>query len=338
MPETTHQIRLASRPEGEPRPENFEIVELNVPEPAEGEALVRNSYLSVDPYMRGRMRDAASYQEPYAVGEVMPGGAVGQVVASRNADLPEGSWVHSLNGWREHFTTSGKGTMAIDPTIAPVSTALGVLGMTGLTAYVGLYDFGKPTEGETVFVSAAAGAVGSVAGQLARLEGCRVVGSAGSDEKVDYLTGELGFDAAFNYKDTKPLVGLKEHAPEGVDVYFANVGGDHLDAALARMNVHGRIALCGAVSGYNDEQPQPGPRNFLALLTKRINIRGYIILDHYHQLGEFLERVAPHVRSGEVAYRETVVEGIENMPEAFIGLLAGVNIGKMLVKVGPDAD
>jgi NADPH-dependent curcumin reductase CurA len=338
MPETTREIRLASRPEGEPIADNFELAEVPLPEPGEGEALVRNSYLSVDPYMRGRMRDAKSYQDPYAVGEVMNGGAVGQVVASRNDELPEGSWVQSLNGWREHFVTTGRGTIGVDPEIAPVSTALGVLGMPGLTAYVGLFEFGKPQAGETVFVSAAAGAVGGVVGQLARLHGCRVVGSAGSQEKVDYVTGELGFDAAFDYKQTDPLSGLKEHAPDGVDVYFDNVGGDHLDAALARMNVHGRIALCGAVSGYNEEQPPPGPRNFLAPLTKRINIRGYIILDHYDQLGAFLEHVAPLVRSGELKYRETVVDGIENMPGAFIGLLAGDNVGKMLVRVGPDAD
>jgi len=336
MTETTREIRLASRPEGEPAPENFELAEAPMPNPGAGEVLVRNSYLSVDPYMRARMRDAKSYVPPFAVGEVMLGGAVGQVIASNGADLEEGAWVQSMNGWREHYTSDGKGLLPVDPSVAPVSTALGVLGMPGLTAWYGLTQIGRPKEGETVFVSAAAGAVGSIVGQLARLRGARAVGSAGSPEKVSFLTGELGFDAAIDYKAEDLGQALREHCPDGIDVYFDNVGGDHLEAALNRMNTHGRVPLCGMVSGYNSEQPPPGPRNFGAMLVKRLSITAFIILDHFDRIPEFVEEVGPHVSSGELRYRETVVDGIERMPEAFIGLLRGENTGKMLVRVGPD--
>jgi NADPH-dependent curcumin reductase CurA len=339
MSETTREVRLASRPEGKPAPENFEIAEVPLPEPAEGQALVRNSYLSVDPYMRGRMRDVKSYSAPFEVGKVMEGGAVGQVVASRNADLPEGTWIQTMNGWREHFVVEGKGGLVVDPAVAPISTSLGVLGMTGLTAYAGLTLFGRPQEGETVFVSAAAGAVGSVVGQLAKLRGCRAVGSAGGPEKVSYVTEDLGFDAAFDYKQTDPLSGLREAAPDGIDIYFENVGGDHFDAALACMNVYGRIAVCGAISNYNSEDPVPGPDNLLTtLIAKRIDVRGFLVLDHYDLFPQFLEEVGGYVRDGKLVYRETIVDGIENMPGAFIDLLEGANTGKMLVRVGPDPD
>ena len=307
-----------------------------LPEPAEGEVLVRNSYLSVDPYMRSRMRDAKSYVPPYEVGKVMDGGAVGQVIASRGGKLEEGSWVQGLNGWREHYTSNGDGLFPVDPSLAPISAALGVLGMPGLTAYAGLMEFGKPQEGETVFVSGAAGAVGSAVGQMARLRGCRAVGSAGSAEKVEWLTGELGFDAAFNYKEVDLGQALDEHCPKGIDIYFDNVGGDHLAAALARMRVHGRIPLCGAISQYNREDAPPGPDNFLSVLPNRLTIRGFIVLDHFGLLGQFLAEAGPWVQAGELKYRETIVDGIENMPGAFMGLLEGENIGKMLVRVGPD--
>jgi len=331
--ETSREIRLASRPDGGPRPEDFELAEVPVPEPGEGEILVRNEYLSVDPYMRGRMRDVKSYVPSFEVGKVMDGGAVGQVVASNGGGFEEGSWVQGLQGWREHYVSNGDGLFPVDPDVAPVSTALGVLGMPGLTAWVGVTDIGQAKEGETMFVSGAAGAVGSTAGQIARLKGLRVVGSAGTPEKVEWLTGELGFDAAFNYRDGDLPSQLREHCPKGIDVYFDNVGGDHLSAALARMRVHGRIALCGAVSQYNQEAPPPGPDNFVSVLVNRLNIRGYIILDHYDRIGAFLAEVGPWVTSGELKYRETIVEGIENMPEAFIGLLRGDNVGKMLIRV-----
>ncbi|MDQ3434480.1 MAG: NADP-dependent oxidoreductase [Actinomycetota bacterium] len=337
MAETTREIRLASRPDGAPVPENFELAEVELPEVGEGEALVRNSYLSVDPYMRGRMRDVKSYIPPFQVGDVLQGGAVGQVVASRSDAIEEGSWVLSLQGWRERYLSNGDGLLTVDPSLAPVSTALGVLGMPGLTAYVGLTEFGRPREGETVFVSAAAGAVGSVVGQLARIRGARTVGSAGSQEKVDFLTQELGFDAAFNYKAEDLSNALREHCPQGIDVYFDNVGGDHLEAALGRMNGFGRIPLCGMVSLYNLEEPPPGPRNMAAMVVSRVTMRGFIVTDHYDLYPRFVEEVSGYVDSGEMKYRETVVDGIERMPEAFIGLLEGENIGKMLVRVDPDA-
>ena len=336
MTETTREIRLASRPKGEPVAENFELAETPLPEPGPGEVLVRNSYVSVDPYMRGRMRDAKSYVPPFQVGAVLQGGAVGQVVASNGADLEEGAWVQSMDGWREHYTSAGQGLLPVDPEVAPVSTALGVLGMPGLTAWYGLTQIGKPERDETVFVSAAAGAVGSVVGQLARLRGARAVGSAGSPEKVALLTGELGFDAAFNYKTEDLNAALREHCPNGIDVYFDNVGGDQLEAALNRLNTFARVPLCGMVSAYNLEQPAPGPRNLASLLVNRATITGFIVTDHYDRFGEFIEEVGGHVRSGELGYRETVVDGIENMPQAFIGLMEGQNTGKMLVRVGPD--
>jgi NADPH-dependent curcumin reductase CurA len=330
---TSREIRLASRPKGEPRPEDFELAEVPVPEPGEGEILVRNEYLSVDPYMRGRMRDIKSYVPSYEVGKVMDGGAVGEVVASNGGKFEEGSWVQGLQGWREHYVSNGDGLFGVDPDLAPVSTSLGVLGMPGLTAWVGVTDIGQAKEGETMFVSGAAGAVGSTAGQIAKLKGLRVVGSAGSREKIDWLTDELGFDAAFDYHEGDVASQLREHCPKGIDVYFDNVGGDHLSAALARMRLHGRVALCGAVSQYNQEAPPPGPDNFVSVLVNRLNIRGFIILDHYDRLGAFLSEVGPWVASGELKYRETIVDGIENMPDAFIGLLRGDNLGKMLVRV-----
>jgi len=226
-----------------------------------------------------------------------------------------------------------KGALPVDPDVAPMSTSLGVLGMPGFTAWTGLTEFGKPKEGETLFVSGAAGAVGSMVGQLGKLRGLRVVGSAGSDEKVELLTGELGFDAALNYKTQDLRATLKEMCPDGIDIYFDNVGGEHLEAALDRMNVWGRVPLCGAISGYNEETPPPGPRNFMAVLPKRITIRGFIILDHYGLYRDFQSEVGPLVADGKISYRETVVEGLENMPDAFLGLLDGQNTGKMLVKV-----
>ena len=333
MAETTREIRLASRPEGEPVQENFELAEVPVPEPGDGEILVRNEYLSVDPYMRGRMRDVKSYMPPFEVGEVMTGGAVGQVMSSNGGTFEEGSWVQGLNGWREHYVSDGEGLFPVDPEIAPVSTSLGVLGMPGLTAYAGLTRIGQPQEGETLYVSGAAGAVGSAVGQMARLKGLRAVGSAGSPEKVEWLTGELGFDAAFNYRDGDVGSLLREHCPKGIDIYFDNVGGDHLSAALARMRRFGRIAICGAVSQYNRETPPPGPENFVSVIPNRLTITGFLVLDHYDLLNDFIAEVGPWVASGELKYRETIVEGIENMPDAFIGLLTGDNIGKMLVKV-----
>jgi hypothetical protein len=333
---TTREIRLTARPAGEPTPADFELVEVPLPEPAAGEVLIRNSYLSVDPYMRGRMRDARSYVPPYAVGAPLDGGAVGQVVASNDGPFEEGAWVQHMGGWREHALGDGTATYPVDPAAAPITTALGVLGMKGLTAYAGLTEIAPVTEGETVFVSGAAGAVGSTAGQIARLRGCRVVGSAGSAEKVAWLTGELGFDAAFDYHASDLRGTLREHCPDGIDVFFDNVGGEQLDAALTRMNVHGRVAVCGAISQYNEQRPPRGPDSFMAILPRRLTLRGFIVLDHFHLMRDFLREVGAWVGSGELRYRETIVDGIDRMPQAFIGLLEGANTGKMLVRVGPD--
>ena len=334
MPLTSREIRLAARPQGVPDEDLFELAETEVPDPADGQVLIRNAFLSVDPYMRGRMNDRRSYVAPYALGEAMTGGAVGKIVASRNESLPVGSWVlHSL-GWREWALSDGRGLQRIDPTVAPVSAALGVLGMPGFTAWYGLTELGQPQAGETVFVSAAAGAVGSVVGQVAHLLGCRVVGSAGSAEKLAWL-GELGFDAAFSYREHPVWEGLRDAAPDGIDVYFDNVGGDHLEAAIGAMHTHGRVVACGAISRYNDTEPQPGPSNLFMLFTKRLTVRGFIISDHYDRFAEFLATMGPWVRDGKVRYRETIVEGIESAPRAFLGLLGGENLGKMLVQVGP---
>jgi hypothetical protein len=336
MAETTREIRLASRPVGEPTHDDFDVAELPLPEPGRGEVLIRNAYCSVDPYMRGRMRDVKSYLPPFQVGEVLEGGAVGQVVASNGGRFDEGQWVQHQGGWREHAVSNGDAAYPVDPDVAPVSTALGVLGMPGLTAYAGLVRIGQHKEGDTVFVSAAAGAVGSMVGQLAKLRGSYVVGSAGTPEKVAWLTDELGFDAAFNYKEVAVADALREHFPKGIDVYFDNVGGDHLEAALPRMRKFGRIPICGALSEYNDEEPQPGPRNFIAVIPRRLTITGFLVLDHFDLMSDFLREAGPHVASGQIKHRETIVDGIERMPDAFIGLLRGENIGKMLVRVGPD--
>ncbi len=334
MPVTSREIRLVARPQGVPDEDLFELVETDVPDPADGQILIRNAYLSVDPYMRGRMNDRRSYVAPFALGEAMTGGAVGRVAASRNPRWAEGSWVlHSL-GWREWALSDGGGLQLVDTRLAPLATALGVLGMPGFTAWYGLTALGQPREGETVFVSAAAGAVGSVAGQVARLLGCRVIGSAGSAEKLAWLR-ELGFDAAFSYRDAPVWEGLRDAAPDGIDICFDNVGGDHLEAAVGHMHTHGRVVACGAISRYNDVEAQPGPRNMFMVVTKRLSIRGFIISDHYDRYGDFLAAMGPWVRDGLVQHRETVVEGIENAPRAFLGLLGGENVGKMLVQVGP---
>jgi NADPH-dependent curcumin reductase CurA len=326
----SREIRLAARPTGTPAEGDFELTEVDVADPADGELLIRNEVMSVDPYMRGRMNERRSYAQPFQVGESLHGGAVGRVVASRHPDFSEGDTVFSLLGWREVARSDGSGVRKLDPDRAPPSTALGVLGMPGLTAYVGLLDIGRPKEGETVFVSGAAGAVGSIVGQIAKLKGCRVIGSAGSAEKVAWLH-ELGFDAAFDYKDTPPHDGLRG---EAVDVYFDNVGGEHLEAAIGAANPFARFVECGMVSRYNDERPEPGPRNMPLIVTKRLLLQGFIVSDRDDRARDFFRDMAEWVRDGKVRYRETYVDGIENAPRAFLGLFGGENIGKMLVRLG----
>jgi len=335
MDGVSREIRLVARPRGFPDEDLFEVAEAPIPDPAEGQVLIRNAYFSVDPYMRPRMNDVRSYVAPFTLGEAMTGGAVGRVAASRNSRYAEGDWVLHQLGWREWALSDGAALRRLDPDAAPVSTSLGVLGMPGFTAWYGIFALGRPQEGETVLVSGAAGAVGSAAGQMAALAGCRVIGSAGSEEKLAWLR-ELGFDGVFNYREQKAREALAELAPDGIDIYFDNVGGDHLEAAIGSLRTHGRVVACGSISRYNDAEPAAGPRNMFMVVTKRIRIEGFIITDHYERFGEFAGEAAGWVRDGRLRYRETIVDGIENAPKAFLGLLRGENIGKMLVQVGPD--
>jgi len=331
---TATEIRLAARPTGWPTLDNFSIVDVDVPSPGPGQILVRNVAMSVDPYMRGRMSAAKSYVAPFEVGKAMDGGAVGEVLESTVDEFKPGDHVLHGLGWRTHAVVDAKSASKVDPDAAPLSTYLGVLGMTGMTAYVGLFEIAKFKPEDTVFVSGAAGAVGSMVGQLAKLKGAkRVIGSAGSAEKVRYLTEELGFDAAFNYKDGPVAEQLKAAAPDGVDVYFDNVGGDHLEAAISRANLHARFAICGMISIYNATEPAAAPRNLMQLVGKRITMRGFLVGDHEDLRQQFLTDVAPLVTSGELRYSETVVEGIRQAPQAFLDMLAGANTGKMLVHV-----
>ena len=336
MIEPNREVHLTARPEGLPKSSDFELVEKPILEPGDREFLVRNIYISVDPYMRGRMRDMKSYMPPFQLGETMSGGSVGQVVTSNHPDYQAGDFVSGFEGWRQYYTTDGSGQLKVNPEVAPLSTVLGVLGMPGITAYVGLFDIGKPKEGETLFVSAAAGAVGSLVGQLGKIKGCRVVGSAGSQEKVGVLTDELGFDAAFNYKGANLHQELTERCPDGIDIYFENVGGPMLETVLAHMNQFGRIPVCGMIAHYNDEEPTPGPRNLSSVITKRLLLHGFICTDHYDRFGDFTHDVSGWLREGKIKYRETVVAGIEHAVEAFIDLMHGKNVGKMLVQVGDD--
>ena len=337
-PRMTREWHLARRPTGTPSADDFDLVEVELPDLDDGQVLVENLVMSVDPYMRGRMRAARSYADPWEVGAPMRGGTVGRVVASRSDDLAEGTYVVHDLGWREHAVSDAGTVRRVEAGTLPLSYRLGVLGMPGLTAYAGLNDVAALAEGETVFVSGAAGAVGSVAGQIARLQGATVVGSAGSAEKVRWLTDELGFQSAFNYRDGDVADLLAGAAPDGIDVYFDNVGGDHLEAAIGRLRLHGRVAVCGMISQYNDTAPSPGPRNLGQLITNRLTIRGFLVTDHAHLLGEFTERMGAWLAAGDVTVRETVVDGLDSAVDAFLGLFEGENIGKMLVRLGDDPD
>jgi hypothetical protein len=327
----SREIVLVAHPRGEPQESDFELRDGADVEPADGEVLVRNVFVSVDPYMRGRMTGIKTYVAPFEVGSPIVGGAVGRVVTSKHDGFGEGDWVNSMLGWRERGVVAGEHLRKLDPALVPPSTALGVLGMPGLTAWYGLVEVGRVRAGETIYVSGAAGAVGSAAAQIAKLKGLRVIGSAGSDEKVEWLRS-LGIDA-FNYKESP----TKEALRDGVDAYFDNVGGDQLEAALGAMRPFGRVIACGAISRYNDESPSPGPRNFGYVVTKRLRIEGFIVSDHSDRFRDFIAEVGPWVAGGEIQYRETILEGIEHVPAAFAGLFRGENTGKMLVRVGPDA-
>ncbi|MCQ8194494.1 NADP-dependent oxidoreductase [Streptomyces rugosispiralis] len=332
IPTTGREWHLVARPQGWPKPEDFALREAPVSEPGPGQALVRNLYMSVDPYMRGRMNDVKSYTPPFQLDRPMEGGAVGKVVASNAEGISVGDHVLHFGGWREYATVEAKSAVKVDPEIAPLPAYLGVLGMPGLTAYAGLLEVASFKEGDAVFVSGAAGAVGSEVGQIAKLKGAsRVIGSAGSDEKVRVLLDEYGFDAAFNYKNGPVADQLKEAAPDGIDVYFDNVGGEHLEAAIGRLKVHGRITVCGMISQYNATEPTPAPRNLGMVIGKRLRIQGMLVGDHQHLQEEFFQEVGGWIREGKLHYRETVVKGVENAVGAFLGMLRGENTGKMIV-------
>ncbi|SFC03336.1 NADP-dependent oxidoreductase [Streptomyces aidingensis] len=332
LPATGRAWHLTARPHGWPAPDGFALREEPVRPPEEGEITVRNLHLSVDPYMRGRMNDVKSYVPPFRLNEPMEGGAVGVVVASRAPEFAPGDQVLHGLGWREYATLPARHATAVSGREAPLTAYLGVLGMPGLTAYAGLLDAGGFRPGDAVFVSGAAGAVGGLAGQIARLKGAsRVVGSAGSDDKVRLLTEEYGFDAAFNYRSGPVRDQLRDAAPDGIDVYFDNVGGDHLEAAIGALRTHGRIAVCGMIAQYNATEPPAAPRNLALVIGKRLRIQGFLVNDHKALRPAFVEEVGGWLRSGELRPRETVVQGIENALDAFLGLLRGDNTGKMIV-------
>lgn len=335
MTTLNRQITLAARPIGFPKDSDFKLVESPIPTPKEGEFVVRVIYTSVDPYMRGRMNDAASYAAPVQLGAVMGGAAVGKVIGSNNPNFLEGDIVEGPFGWQEYAVSNGQGVRKIDPSLAPISTALGVLGMPGLTAYFGLLDICNPQPGETLVVSGAAGAVGSLVGQIAKIKGCRAVGIAGADDKIAYLTDELGFDAAFNYKTVTDYVHkLKELCPKGIDAYFDNVGGTITDAVFRLINNGARISICGQISQYNLEEPEMGPRIILvSLLVKQAKAEGFLVFRFANRYAEGLQQMAQWVKQGKLKYREDIEEGIENTPRAFMAMLKGRNTGKQLVKV-----
>jgi NADPH-dependent curcumin reductase CurA len=328
----SREIRLASRPHGIPTAANFTLVQTTLPQLQDQEVLVRNLFMSVDPYMRGRMNEGKSYVPQFGIGKPLEGSAVGEVIESHATGFKPGDIVTSSFGWREHFIAATHELQQVSREIQPRSVFLGTLGMTGMTAWAGLRQ-SEVQWGETIYISAAAGAVGSVAGQLAKLRGCRVIGSAGSAEKVAFLLNECGFDSAFNYKDGPILDQLKQNAPDGIDVYFDNVGGESLEAALAVLRLHGRIISCGSISGYNAELPLPGPTNLFNITTKRLTMKGLMVFDWLDHQAEFREEVGPYFQAGKLKHKETVMEGIDQAVAAFLGLFQGQNTGKMVVKL-----
>ena len=328
----SREIRLASRPTGVPTPSNFSLATVEVGPLAKGQVLVRNYYVSVDPYMRGRMNEGESYVPPFAIDQPLTGGAVGVVLESESDELEVGSIVTSNYGWREYFVAGPAELHKVSADVQTLSVYLGALGMTGMTAWAGL-KLVDTYETDIVYISAAAGAVGNVAGQLAKRQGCYVIGSAGSDEKVKFLKEECRFDAAFNYRTAPVLTQLKEVAPKGIDVYFDNVGGESLEAALSTLKIYGRIIACGAIAHYNNETPTRGPTNLFNMITKRLTMKGLIVSDSWERRSEFENEVSPYLRDGSLINKETVSEGIDSAVDAFIGLFSGENIGKMVVKL-----
>jgi NADPH-dependent curcumin reductase CurA len=327
----TRAVALQERPVGMPKESDFQVLTQEVPEPGEGEIQVKNVCMSVDPYMRGRMVERKSYVPPFQIGEVLSGGAIGRVLKSNHAEFAEGDYVSSHYGWREAYTAPAQGIEKLGSIVADPSHYLGAIGMPGMTAYVGLLEVGALKDGETVYVSGAAGAVGSIVGQIAKIKGCQVIGSAGSADKVDLLKNELGFDYAFDYHDGSILQHLREGAPDGLDVYFDNVGADHLQAAIMHMRQFGRIPLCGAIAQYNDTEPRPGPNNLAVAIGLGLTLRGFIVSHFNHLKDQFRTDMEQWVTSGQVISKETVYDGIDNAGNAFIGLFTGANTGKMVV-------
>jgi len=334
LPSVSRQFKLAAIPVGYPKESDFSLAESPMASPSEGQVLVKSAYLSVDPYMRGRITGIRTYADPVNVGDVMQGGTVGQVVESKASGFAPGDFVTGFWGWQEFAAVDPKTLTKLDPKLAPVSTALGVLGMPGMTAYFGFLEICQPKPGETVLVSGAAGAVGSLVGQIAKIKGCRAVGIAGTDDKVTWMTKELGFDAAFNYKSTSDYSAkLKELCPNGIDCYFDNVGGAITDAVFPLMNVYGRMSICGQISQYNLEKPEPGPRPLAYVLVKQLKVEGFIVFRWQNRYQEGIVQMAKWLGEGKLKHREEIVDGFENTVKAFIGMLKGDNTGKMLVKV-----
>lgn len=336
MKKINRSIHLVSRPQGMPISENFQLITNHIPEINEGEVLIRTIYLSVDPYIRTRMRGIKTHSEPFGLNEVLTSGVVGEVVESNNPSFKVGDIVEGRLGWADYSVSKGNGIRKVDPSLAPISTALGVVGMPGLTAYFGLLDIGKPKEGETVVVSGAAGAVGMVVGQIAKLKGCRVIGISGSVEKNEYLKNELGFDATINYKDEDIQESLKMHCPNGVDIYFDNVGGEISDAVMSLINFHARIVLCGQISSSNLEVHDNGPRAQRFLLYQSALMQAFLVGNYAADFPRGYEQLGKWLKEGKLKYRETIVNGLENTPQALMGLFRGDNIGKQLVKVSEE--
>ncbi len=338
--DVNRQILLASRPDGAPTADNFRLAESPVPEPGDGEALYRTIYISLDPYMRGRMNDGESYAEPVAIDGVMGGGSVGRVVASNAPEVAEGDYVLGYGAWQDYAVMKGKHLRKLDPAAAPISTALGVLGMPGMTAYCGLLRIGEPEAGETVVVASASGPVGGTVGQIARLKGCRAVGIAGADEKCAYVTDELGFDDCISHRRDDLAEALAAACPDGIDIYYENVGGRVFDAVYPLLNAFARIPVCGVISRYNVAETRPGPDRLPAYiadsLTKRFRTQGFIVTDFEDMRGDFERDMSQWIREGKVRYKEDIVEGLENAPETMIGLLEGKNFGKQLILVSDD--
>ena len=324
---------LYNRPSGYPKSEDFRLVESELPELLEGEILIESKFLSLDPYMRGRMNDTKSYAPSLKLGDVITGEAVGKVIKSRNRKIKEGYFVNAHIGWQEYGKTDGNSVRIIDPNLAPISTALGILGMPGLTAYFGLLNICKPLPGDTVVVSAASGAVGAIVGQIAKIMGCRVIGIAGSEQKIDYCSSELNFDFVINYKKENVINKILEYAPEGVDVYFDNVGGEISDAVISNIAIGGRIAICGQISLYNLEEASMGPRMGGTLLINQASMQGFLVFQFKSQYQDGLIRLSDWVRKGSLKYKEDIIDGIENVPKAFIGMMNGKNFGKLLIRL-----